>query len=141
MDGMKHQNNFYNIPLKVARCLREFLNQVGMPVTEILCNPSPIGQSSTTLIPEINIPDDGEGYNLEFRFQDVKDTYPVAQVLRILSPVCLQAIDNLHHTLWPNSSQSDLNNRLMTVPEIRQAADQVITNMLKVPWEELNWRA
>lgn len=126
---MQNQNPYYNVTLKVARRYRDLLNRLGFPVAAIYCNPSPVSQPTISLVPEVNIPRDGDAYNLEFSFQDVWRCVPVRQVIDILQSPGLPAVELLHRTLWPNASRVELAGRLFAMPEITKAVGETITGL------------
>ena len=129
---MKHQNPTMNVTLEFAKALRDFLNRAGFAVQAIEGNPNPTGLGSVQMCPEINLPDTGEPLNLMYRFQSVRQPFPVAQIAAILSDVPrLDNIKLLHKTLWPSLGLNDLAGKLMVVPTFRSAADGIYLTMAR----------
>ena len=125
---MKHQNPYYNVTLEEAGKVRSFLNSVCFIVSEIVCNPNVLGQRGVNMMPEINIPLNEE-CNLEFVFDGVRGSFPVAVIRDLIKHPDLHSLKTLHKSIWPSGAQSDLDARLLRVPAIVGAAQEALKEL------------
>lgn len=125
---MKHENPTYNISLAEARTIRTFLNQTGFIVRAINCNPNTNGAAGVTMVPEQNIPDDGQPYNLVFLFEGTgpRDFHQVTVVRDLIRDPSINNLRVLHKTLWSSGMQADLDARLLRNSPIAAAVNAAI---------------
>lgn len=128
---MKHENPVYNISLLEARTIRDFLNKVGFIIREIVCNPNTHGAAGVTMVPEQNIPDDGQAYNLMFLFEGTapRDFHQVTTVRDLVVSPSIDSLRVLHRAVWPSGMQADLDARLLRNAKICAGVNAVIQTL------------